>query len=91
MSEARATSALVATSFAPAARMSASGARLRLTRTVSGKPLVTRFFAMPWPIRPSPMKPIRGFASICRSSWCALSGEGGIGRVVRPILHGGGG
>jgi hypothetical protein len=26
--------------------------------------LVTRFFAMPWPIRPTPMKPMVGFVVI---------------------------
>ena len=56
------------TSLAPAASRSSSGLRLRLTRTVSGKPLVTRFLAMPWPMRPRPMKPMRGL-SIASSSW----------------------
>ena len=53
----------VFTSFAPAASRSSSGLRLRCAHTVSGKPLVTRFFAMPWPMSPRPMKPMRGFVS----------------------------
>jgi len=32
--------------------------RLRWTRKVSGCPFATRFFAMPWPIRPMPMNPM---------------------------------
>ena len=65
MSASRATSAFVFTSFAPAASRSSSGLRLRFTRTASGKPLVTRFFAMPWPMRPMPTNPMRGLF-MCR-------------------------
>src|SRR5712691_13246650 len=42
--------------------MSSAGFRLRCTRTVRGKPLLTRFFAMPWPISPRPMNPTRGLS-----------------------------
>src|SRR5664279_966498 len=62
MSDARASSALVFTSVAPAARISSAGLRLRCTRTVSGNPLLTRFLAMPCPMSPRPMKPTRGLS-----------------------------
>jgi len=58
-SAACATSALVAHSFAPAARMSARRERSRFTFTASGKPLRARLAAMPWPMSPRPMKPMR--------------------------------
>src|SRR5438094_3619929 len=44
--------------------MSSAGFRFRCTRTVSGKPLATRFLAMPWPISPRPMNPTRGLSML---------------------------
>ncbi len=85
MSDARATSALVAASFAPAAMRSSSGFLLRCARTVNGKPLVTRFFAIPWPMRPSPMKPMRGLALVA-AFMCILRRKwNGPTRTRRPI------
>src|SRR5271157_5865437 len=50
-----------AASLAPRALRSSTASRLRWARTVSGQPLSTMFFAMPWPMSPTPMKPIRSF------------------------------
>ena len=55
---ARAHSAFVFASFAPAASRSCRLPRLRLALKVRPKPLASRFFAMPWPIIPIPMNPI---------------------------------
>ena len=67
MSDARARSAFVFTSVAPRFTRSSTGARLRWPRTASGKPFSTRFFAMPWPISPTPTMPMRCFAIMGRS------------------------
>src|SRR5450755_835294 len=60
--------------------MSAAGLRFLCRRTVSGKPLATRFLAMPWPISPRPTKPIRGLSVLM----IILSGNtfGATGRLV---------
>src|SRR5450432_2266569 len=54
----------VATSVAPAATRSAIRARLRCTVKLSAWPFASRFFAMPWPIKPdAPMNPMLAIAS----------------------------
>ena len=67
-SDARATSAGVFTSFAPRLTRSSTGARLRWPMMVRGNPFSTMFFAMPWPMRPTPMKPARSLVLICHLS-----------------------
>jgi hypothetical protein len=42
--------------------MSASRERSRFTLTESGNPFASRFFAIPWPIMPRPMNPMRGLS-----------------------------
>jgi alkyl sulfatase BDS1-like metallo-beta-lactamase superfamily hydrolase len=54
-----------AASVAPAASKSVRFARLRLALSVTWKPLASRFFAMPWPIMPMPMKPIFRETMVC--------------------------
>src|SRR3546814_185163 len=49
-------------SAAPRAFRSSTGARLRFPSTATGKPFSSRFLAMPWPISPTPTKPMR---SVC--------------------------
>ena len=66
-------------SFAPAASRSARLARLRLALKVSGKPLASRFFAMPWPIMPMPMNPM-----FCCSLRCLSFQKGGAGLSGTP-------
>src|SRR5690606_30767280 len=44
-------------SVAPRARRSSTGTRLRCPMTTSALPFSRMFFAMPWPMRPTPMKP----------------------------------
>ena len=47
-------------SDAPRAVRLSTGTRLRFPFTTSGYPACRMFFAMPWPIRPTPMKPTTG-------------------------------
>ena len=47
--------------FAPRRFRSSTASRRRWPSTVSGQPFSTMFLAMPWPIMPTPTKPIRSF------------------------------
>jgi hypothetical protein len=64
----------LATSRAPRPTRSSTGARLRCAMTRSGNPLARMFLAMPWPIRPSPMKPTVLFA-MPESPACVAAAE----------------
>src|SRR5271166_2147013 len=61
----------LAASPAPRFLRSSTASRLRWASTVKGQPFSTMFFAMPWPMSPTPMKPTRSFiqppirASLC--------------------------
>ena len=59
-----------AASFAPMLSKLSTGARLRLPKIQSSYPPFRIFFAIPWPMKPTPIKPITGF---CVMIWISLS------------------
>src|SRR5271166_5470287 len=66
-------SRVLAASSAPRFLRSSTASRLRWASTVSGQPFSTMFFAMPWPMSPTPMKPTRSFIQPpIRSSLCSF-------------------
>ena len=62
--ERAATSPIVDTSTAPRAARSSAGLRFLRPRNVRANPLSTMFLAIPWPIRPIPIKPIRSSVAL---------------------------
>src|SRR5208337_1261235 len=50
--------------MAPRPLRSSTASRLRWPSTVNGQPFSMMFFAMPWPMSPTPMKPIRSFMAV---------------------------
>src|SRR3712207_1787903 len=62
MSERSATSRGLFASAAPRPLRFSTGSRLRWPMIVSGQPLSTMLPAMPWPMSPTPINPIRSFA-----------------------------
>ena len=88
MSLASASAAALAASFAPRLTRSSAASRRRWASTVSGQPLSTMFFAMPWPMRPDADKPDPLFhvRFLTRATSCGVMCRGGRD-AVKPI-HG---
>src|SRR5918997_3290058 len=61
MSDCSATSLGLVASLAPRSFRFSTGSRLRWPMIVRGQPLSTMFPAMPWPMSPTPINPIRSF------------------------------
>src|SRR5215475_2766202 len=64
MSLPAANSAALFTSLAPCLTRSSTGPRLRCPNTETANPFCWRLRAMPWPIRPTPMNPIRSATAL---------------------------
>jgi len=85
ISELAATSAAVFTSLAPSATKLSTGARFLLPMIVRDNPWRECSWRMPWPMKPTPIKPMRSSSSLRFLSSGHDDVHGFLRRSIRPL------